>query len=82
MLKFTSSTGAGGAGRGVSAQFLLIASVGLLAAAAILSSVRRRVARAHEFARADQRVDKGLKDSFPASDPPAPHYVDIPVNRR
>jgi hypothetical protein len=26
--------------------------------------------------------DKTLKDSFPASDPPASQYFDIPINRQ
>lgn len=81
MFKSTNSSVAG-TRQGASAKLLLVASVGLLAATAILSALRRRVARAHEFTQADQRVDKSLKDTFPASDPPAPHYVDIPVNRR
>ncbi len=31
---------------------------------------------------ADRVHDKSLKDSFPASDPPASQYFDIPANRQ
>ena len=31
---------------------------------------------------ADAIRDKSLKDSFPASDPPASQFFDIPVNRQ
>jgi hypothetical protein len=41
-----------------------------------------RRAKQREFERTDSRLDKTLKDTFPASDPPAPHFVDIPVNRQ
>ena len=27
-------------------------------------------------------IDKSLKDTYPASDPPASHYFDIPANRQ
>ena len=30
----------------------------------------------------DATLDKTLKDSFPASDPPASQFFDIPVNRQ
>jgi len=30
----------------------------------------------------DAKRDKTLKDSFPASDPPASQFFDIPVNRQ
>ena len=30
----------------------------------------------------DKLRDKAIKDSFPASDPPASQYFDIPVNRQ
>jgi len=66
----------------IPATLLITASAGLFAAAVMLSALKRRAARAQERIRADQRVDKGLHDTFPASDARAPHYVDIPVNRR
>lgn len=66
----------------IPAKILICASVGLLAAAVILSTLRHRIERTKDFKRADRRVDKGLRETFPASDPRAPHYVDIPVNRR
>jgi len=61
-----------------------LAFVGALAliAAPALSSWSRRWRETREVAKADPEVDKTLKDSFPASDPPASRYFDIPENRR
>jgi hypothetical protein len=36
----------------------------------------------HPLAGSDSAVDESLKHTFPASDPPASRYVDIPDNRR
>jgi hypothetical protein len=36
----------------------------------------------HPLAGRDSAVDESLKETFPASDPPASRYVDIPENRR
>jgi hypothetical protein len=36
----------------------------------------------HPLAGSDSAVDDSLKETFPASDPPASRYVDIPGNRR
>ena len=33
-------------------------------------------------ARSESAVDESLEETFPASDPPASRYVDIPENRR
>ena len=52
------------------------AAVGLIAWTTYQRSLRRNGHRRVEAAR-----DKTLKDSFPASDPPASQYFDIPVNR-
>jgi len=41
--------------------------------------VNRSVPKAREE---DAKRDKTLKDSFPASDPPASQFFDIPVNRQ
>ncbi|HTE39720.1 MAG TPA: hypothetical protein VK629_02750 [Steroidobacteraceae bacterium] len=57
--------------------------VGAFASAGLL--VLKLVSRASEKARhetVDAKRDKTLKDSFPASDPPASQYFDIPVNRQ
>jgi hypothetical protein len=36
----------------------------------------------HPVAMQEPAIDKSLNDSYPASDPPASRYFDIPVNRR
>jgi hypothetical protein len=36
----------------------------------------------HPRAMKEPAIDKTLKDTYPASDPPASRYFDIPVNRR
>jgi hypothetical protein len=41
---------------------------------------RARVTKQHK--QVEKVRDKTLKDSFPASDPPASQFYDIPVNRR
>lgn len=33
-------------------------------------------------AKSEAAIDKTLKDTFPASDPPASRYFDIPANRQ
>jgi hypothetical protein len=52
-------------------------AAGLAGWAAASWRTRQRVA-----AQDDARVDRNLEGTYPASDPPAPHFVDIPVNRR
>jgi hypothetical protein len=57
--------------------------VGALASAGLL--VLKLLSRSNEKARhqtVEAKRDKTLKDSFPASDPPASQYFDIPVNRQ
>ena len=59
----------------------------LLGAAALVAwpaarNIARRWRLRHPKAETDPAVDKSLKDTFTASDPPAQRYVDIPINRR
>jgi hypothetical protein len=59
----------------------------LLGAAALIATpackgIARRWRIRHPLATTERAIDKTLKDSFPASDPPASRYFDIPVNRR
>ena len=62
-------------------SILLVGALALIAMPAIKGISRRyRVHNPH--AACDDEVDKSLKDTYPASDPPAHRYVDIPVNRR
>lgn len=60
---------------------LLLGALALIAAPAI-KGIARRYRVKHPLAADDDQVDKSLKDTFPASDPPAQRYVDIPSNRR
>lgn len=43
---------------------------------------KRRLNGDQARAESEAAIDKGLKDTYPASDPPASHYFDIPVNRQ
>lgn len=60
---------------------LLLGALALIATPAIKGIARRYRVRNPAAAREDG-VDKSLKDTYPASDPPAQRYVDIPINRR
>lgn len=62
-------------------SIVLLGALALIAMPAIKGISRRyRVHNPH--AACDDEVDKSLKDTYPASDPPAQRYVDIPINRR
>ena len=62
-------------------SIVLLGALALIATPAIKGIARRyRVHNPH--AACDDQVDKSLKDTYPASDPPAQRYVDIPINRR
>ena len=60
---------------------VLLGALALIATPAIKGIARRYRVR-HPVAAGEPQVDKSLKDTYPASDPPAQRYVDIPVNRR
>ena len=60
---------------------LLLGALALIAMPAI-KGIARRYRVQHPTAADELEVDKSLKDTFPASDPPAHRYVDIPINRR
>jgi hypothetical protein len=60
---------------------LLLGALALIAAPAVKSIARRYRLRRPDAA-CEPQVDKSLKDTYPASDPPAQRYVDIPINRR
>lgn len=66
---------------GTAETVLLLGALALIAMPAI-NSIARRWRVKHPLARAEHAIDKSLKDSFPASDPPGSRYFDIPVNRR
>lgn len=66
---------------GAAESVLLLGALALIATPAIKGIARRYRVR-HPHATCEPAVDKALKDTFPASDPPAQRYVDIPINRR
>jgi hypothetical protein len=53
-----------------------------LIASPALKGVLRRWRVKHPVARLEPAIDKSLNDTYPASDPPASRYFDIPENRR
>ena len=59
----------------------LVGALTLIAAPAITAFSRRWRART-QTALTEPAIDKTLKDSYPASDPPASRYFDIPENRK
>ena len=62
-----------------------IVGVAGIAAAAIgflARGIYRPVQSSKSHGQVEATRDKTLKDSFPASDPPASQYFDIPVNRQ
>ena len=68
-------------GSGAAETFALLGALALIAAPAI-RGIARRWRVLHPNAMNEAAIDKSLKDTFPASDPPATRYVDIPANRR
>ena len=67
--------------------FDVLETVALLSAVALIAlpayrGIARRWRLRHPLARSEPAIDKQLKDTYPASDPPASRYFDIPVNRR
>ena len=67
--------------------FSVLETVVLLSAVALIATpayrgIAWRWRLKHPHARSELAIDKQLKDTYPASDPPASRYFDIPVNRR
>jgi hypothetical protein len=66
---------------GISTTGLLL--IGLaVASGVIIRKVLQQARSTHQTHKAEQQRDKTLKDTYPASDPPASQYFDIPVNRQ
>lgn len=62
-------------------SLFLLGALALIAAPAIRGIARRYRVR-HPAAADESMVDESLKETYPASDPPATRFVDIPSNRR
>jgi hypothetical protein len=60
----------------------LWAGAATLLALPVVQKMTRRWRARRPTATQEPAIDKTLKDSYPASDPPASRYFDIPVNRR
>ncbi len=63
-------------------ETVALLSAVLLIAAPAYKGIARRWRLRHPLAQSELAIDKQLKDTYPASDPPASRYFDIPVNRR
>ena len=68
-------------------SFDVLQTVALLSAVVLIAtpacrSIARRWRLKHPRAKSELAIDRQLKDTYPASDPPASRYFDIPVNRR
>lgn len=60
---------------------LLLGALALIALPAVKGIARHYRIR-NPRAAGEEQIDESLIDTFPASDPPATRYVDIPRNRR
>jgi len=68
-------------GLGTLGSLALLGAVALIAAPAIKSITRKWRVR-HPHAALEAGIDESLDETYPASDPPAHRYFDIPENRR
>ena len=68
-------------GSGTFSKLLLVSAIGALAYPAA-KEIYRRWRVKHPVATAEPQIDTALQHTYPASDPPASRYVDIPENRR
>jgi hypothetical protein len=62
-------------------KLLLLGAAALIVAPAVKGIARRWRIR-HPRAASEPMIDEALKETYPASDPPATRYIDIPANRR
>ena len=67
--------------------FDVLETVALLSAAILIATpacrgIARRWRLKNPRAKSEPAIDTQLEDTYPASDPPASRYFDIPVNRR
>ena len=59
----------------------LVGAIGLILSPA-LKGITYRWRLQHPKASSDAAIDEALDETFPASDPPASRFVDIPENRK
>lgn len=69
------------AGLDLAQTVVLLGALGLIAMPAI-KGIARRWRISHPAAAREEAIDESLKETYPASDPPATRYMDIPQNRR
>jgi hypothetical protein len=67
-------------GSGTLEKLLLVGAIGVLAWPAV-KGVARAWRRRNPIASSEESIDESLKETFPASDPPAQRFVDVPTNR-
>lgn len=63
-------------------QTVALLSAAILIAAPACRGIARRWRVRHPRARSETAIDQQLQGTYPASDPPASRYFDIPKNRR
>jgi hypothetical protein len=63
------------------AETLALLGVIVLIAWPACRGIARRWRVSHPLAQRDSAIDESLKETFPASDPPATRYVDTPRHR-
>jgi hypothetical protein len=63
-------------------ETVALLSAAILIAVPAYKGIARRWRLRHPRASSERAIDKQLKDTYPASDPPASRYFDIPANRR
>ena len=68
-------------GTGTFSKLLLVSAISALAYPTA-KEIYRRWRIKYPVAGAELGIDTALQQTFPASDPPASRYVDIPENRR
>jgi len=66
---------------GLLETLLLVGALGLIVTPAVKGIARRWRVR-NPRARSESAIDESLEETFPASDPPATRYFDIPDNSR
>ena len=59
----------------------LFGAIALIASPAVKSVLRRWRVK-HPAAKSEKAIDRSLNDTYPASDPPASRFFDIPENRQ